>query len=147
MSIRFYSTTVDATKTATEIQQKLAESNARRVAMHYDDQGRPEAVEFVLMISSEPLPFRIEPDVAGMEKALNEDSDTPGQFDEYQARKVAWRIWKEWLNAILAFRDTHQAGLDQLLLGFGVTSDGRTVHERLTEDRDLLALPNSETDH
>jgi hypothetical protein len=141
MSIRFYSTTVDADKTATEIQQKLAECSARRVAMHYDSQGRPEAIEFLLMISGEPLPFRIEPDVGGMEKALNDDPDTPGRFDEEQARRVAWRIWKEWLNAILAFRDTHQASLDQLLLGFGVTQDGRTVHERLTEDRQLLALP------
>jgi len=141
MSIRFYSTSVDASKTATEIQQKLAESNARRVAMHYDDEGRPEGIEFVLMISGEPLPFRIKPDVKGMCRALNEDEDTPGTFEFNQARKVAWRIWKEWLNAILAFRDTHQASLDQLLLGFGVTQDGRTVHERLTDDRNLLTAP------
>lgn len=138
MPIRFYTTDVDASKTAGEIQQKLAESNARRVAMHYNGEGRPEALKFVLMISGEPLPFRIEPDVVGMKKALNDDEDMPGDFDMAQARRVAWRIWKEWVNAILAFRDTHQASLDQLLLGFGVTSDGRTVHERLTEDRRLL---------
>jgi hypothetical protein len=143
MSIRFYTTDVSASKTASEIQQKLAESTARRVAMHYDGEGRPAAIEFVLMISGEPLPFRIEPDVDGMEKALDKDPDTPGDFDHDQARRVAWRIWKEWINAILAFRDTHQASLDQLLLGFGVTPDGRTVHERLTEDRNLLRLPTS----
>lgn len=142
MSIRFYTTDVEAGQTATEIQQKLAESNARRVAMHYDDEGQPEAVEFVLMISGEPLPFRIEPDVEGMLEALRNDDDTSGSFDKDQARRVAWRIWKEWLNAILAFRNTRQASLDQLLLGFGVTPDGRTVHERFTEERDLLTPPS-----
>lgn len=143
MSIRFYTTDVEAAKTASEIQQKLAQSDARRVGMHYDAQGRPEAIEFALMIDGEPLPFRIEPDVEGMCTALNEDEDTPGEFEEDQARRVAWRIWKEWLNAILAFRDTHQASLDQLLLGFGVAPDGRTVYERLTEDRRLLESPNT----
>jgi hypothetical protein len=78
-----------------------------------------------------------------MEKALNEDDDTPGTFDTDQARRVAWRIWKEWLNAVLAFRDTRQAQLDQLLLGFGVTGDGQTVHERLVDDRKLLDSPTN----
>jgi hypothetical protein len=79
MPIRFYTTDVDAEKTAREMQKILSSSDARRVH-------------------------------------------------------------KEWLNAVLAFRNTRQAQLDQLLLGFGVTGDGRTVHERLVDDR---KLPNS----
>lgn len=142
MSIRFYTTDVDAEKTAREIQQILAQSDARRVMMDYDGDGRPTAVQFVLQLNNRPLPFRIEPDVDGMEKALNADDDTPGTFDTEQARRTAWRIWKEWLNAVLAFRDTRQAQLDQLLLGFGVTADGRTVHERLIDDRKLLDSPD-----
>ena len=141
MSIRFYTTSVDAEKTAREMQQILAQSDARRVAMDFDAEGRPTGLHFVLQLNGQPLPFRIEPDVQGMEKALNEDDDTPGTFDADQARRVAWRIWKEWLNAVLAFRDTRQASVDQLLLGFGVTPDGRTVHERLTDDRKLLESP------
>jgi len=141
MSIRFYTTSVDAEKTAREMQQILAQSDARRVAMDFNADGQPTAVQFVLLLDGQPLPFRIEPDVKGMEKALNEDDDTPGTFDADQARRVAWRIWKEWLNSVLAFRKTRQAQLDQLLLGFGVTPDGRTVHERLTDDRRLLESP------
>jgi hypothetical protein len=141
MSIRFYTTDVDAEKTAREIQQILAQSDARRVAMNFDAEGFPTAVQFVLQLDNQPLLFRIEPDVEGMEKALNEDDDTPGSFGAAQARRVAWRIWKEWLNSVLAFRKTRQAQLDQLLLGFGVTGDGRTVHERLVDDRKLLDSP------
>jgi len=142
MPIRFYTTDVDAEKTIREIQQILASSDAQRISIAYDGEGRPTAVEFVLQIDNEPLPFRIKPDVEGMEKALNKDDDTPGEFDTDQARRVTWRVWKEWLNAILAFRDTRQAQLDQLLLGFGVTPDGRTVHERLVDDRKLLDSPD-----
>jgi len=141
MSIRFYTTDVDADKTAREMQQILAQSDARRVAMDYGSDGYPTAIQFVLLLDGQPLPFRIEPDVGGMRKALNEDDDTPGHFDIEHARRVAWRIWKEWLNSVLAFRKTRQAQLDQLLLGFGVTGDGRTVHERLVDDRKLLDSP------
>ena len=111
--------------------------------MDYGPDGHPTAIQFVLLLDGQPLPFRIEPDVGGMRKALNEDGDTPGTFDADQARRVAWRIWKEWLNSVLAFRKTRQAGLDQLLLGFGVTSDGQTVHERLVNDRTLLDCPTN----
>jgi hypothetical protein len=142
MPIRFYTTVVDAEKTAREMQKILAQSNAHRVAMDYNTEGKPTAIQFVLQLGGRPLPFRIEPDVAGMEKALNEDENTPGEFDIEQARRVAWRIWKEWLNSVLAFRKTRQAHLDQLLLGFGVTPDGRTVHERLLDDRKLLDAPS-----
>jgi len=141
MSIRFYTTDVDAAKTAREMQQILASSDAQRVAMDFDAEGRPTGLHFVLQLNNQSLPFQIEPDVEGMEKALNEDDDTPGTFDADQARRVAWRVYKEWLNAVLAFRDTRQAQLDQLLLGFGVTGDGRTVHERLVNDRKLLDSP------
>lgn len=143
MSIRFYTTDVDAEKTAREMQKILSSSDARRVAMDFDAEGRPTGLHFVLQLNNQPLPFQIEPDVEGMEKALNEDDDTPGNFDTDQARRVAWRIWKEWLNSVLAFRKTRQAGLDQLLLGFGVTSDGQTVHERLVGDRKLLDSPTN----
>jgi hypothetical protein len=141
MPIRFYTTSVDAGKTAREMQQVLARADASRVAMDYGTEGHPIAVQFVLELDSRPLPFRIQPDVAGMKRALNEDEDTPGDFDVKQARRVAWRIWKEWLNSVLAFRKTRQAQLDQLLLGFGLTPDGRTVHERLLDDKRLLDAP------
>ena len=141
MSIRFYTTDVDAEKTAREMQKILSSSDARRVAMDFDAEGRPTGLHFVLQLNNQPLPFQIEPDVEGMKKALNEDDDTPGNFNIDQARRVAWRIWKEWLNSVLAFRKTRQAQLDQLLLGFGVTGDGRTVHERLVDDRKLLDSP------
>jgi hypothetical protein len=130
MPIRFYTTSVSAEKTAREMQQILAQSDARRVAMDFDAQGRPTAIQFVLQLDGRPLPFRIEPDVEGMEKALNDDEDTPGEFDTGQARRVAWRIWKA------------SAHLDQLLLGFGVTQDGRTVYRRLLDDRKLLDAPS-----
>jgi hypothetical protein len=142
MPIRFYTTSVSAEKTAREMQKILAQSDARRVAMDYDAQGRPTAIQFVLQLANQPLPFRIEPDIRGMKKALNEDEDTPGDFDIKQARRVAWRIWKEWMNSVLAFRKTRQAHLDQLLLGFGLTQDGRTVHERLLDERKLLDAPS-----
>lgn len=138
MSIRFYTTSVSAEKTASEIQQILAQSDARRVMYSYDEDGRVERIEFALEVGDQPLSFRIEPDVNGMKKALNQDEDTPGTFDREQARRVAWRLHKEWLNAVLAFAQARQASLDKLLLGFGITPGGQTVYERIRKDQNLL---------
>lgn len=141
MSIRFYSSDVDPAQTASEIQQILSVSKARRVTTLYDEKSRVEAIQFVLQINGQPMGFRLSPDTAGMEKALNEDEDTPGSFGLEQARRTAWRVNKEWLNTLLAFNATNQASLDKLLLGFGVTPDGSTVYQRIRADRQLLDAP------
>lgn len=138
MSIRFYTTDVEAEKTAREMQGILAKTDARYVSVRYDDEQRPTAIQFELDVDGQPLSFRIEPDVDGMTAALNEDDDTPGSFDHDQGRRTAWRIYKEWLNSVLAFRATRQAPLDKLLLGYGVTPDGRTVYQQLRENHNLL---------
>ena len=47
MALRNYSSTVDPTMTAGEIQQLLASHGARRVALDYDEDGQCEVITFM----------------------------------------------------------------------------------------------------
>lgn len=142
MSIRFYTSDIEPSRTAAEIQKILSSAGARRITTTFDDSMSVRGIEFVLEIDGVPHGFQIEPDVDGMHRALQEDEDATGRREtEAQARRTAWRVAKEWLNMQLAFRACNQAPLDKLLLGFGVTPEGVTVYERLVENRQLLQEP------
>lgn len=140
MPIRFYSTKVDASQTASEIQEILAEAGATHVRTSYNPQeGGVDSIEFTLEIEAEQVGFRLSPDVEGMQRALKEDEGVPPSKETIEhAEKVAWRNLKAWLESQLAFRAANQASLDQLLLGYGITRTGETMYHRLVEDKKLL---------
>lgn len=126
-------------ETVSEISWLLANNDARRVSTDYDDEGNPEAVTFALQINARLLSFRLEPDPKGMQKAMKAHDDTPeSQCSFEQAERTAWKHKLALLETILAHVKANQARLDQMLLGMGVTPDGRTVYDRLVEDQRLL---------
>lgn len=144
MKIRYYSTDVEVNQTAQELQEKLAQSEAHRVSLDYDSDGVVSAVTFLIEEAGRMMRFRLETNVDGMLQALKK-ADTPaltkGEVNREQANRVAWRNLKGWVEAQLSMMAAHQARLSKLLLGYGVTSDGSTVHERLVSDRELLEPP------
>lgn len=138
--IRYYTSEVDPQDTAHDIADLLRKRGARRVTTLYDD-GRPEAVEFVLQIQGEPMSFRLEPDVGGMHEALQDDEMAQSRHEgtsREQARRTAWRNLLGLVETALALRHARQFRLDQLLLGMGITASGETVYDRLVQDRQLL---------
>jgi hypothetical protein len=80
-----------------------------------------------------------------MLKAMEDDEGVPNnRCDEDQAARTAWKNKYDWLDAQLAEVASNQARLEQLLLGFGVTDDGRTVYQRLEESGRLLNAPRAD---
>lgn len=138
MSIRFYTSDVEPSKTVGEIQHILAEAGARRVAVTYDEGGEV-TIEFQLEIAGRMTSFRLAPEVENMHRALQDDEDATGKRQTYdQAERTSWRLLKEWLQMQLAFDAADQASLDQLLLGYGITPSGETIYERLVDEHRLL---------
>lgn len=134
MAIRNYTSSIDPAKTAGEIQRLLAENNARRISIDYES-GKAKAVEFMMEVEGVPMWFRVEPDPAGMLAALKQDKGVPPRHrTRSQAERTAWKNKYDWLDAQLAEVAAGQARLDQLLLGFAVRPDGRTVYEAIQSD-------------
>jgi len=140
MALKNYTSSMSPARTMGKIQETLAQHDARRISIEYDDEGEATAVAFQMDVAGRPTWFRLEPDVEGMLRAMREDDGVPrSKCSREQARRTAWKNELEWLQVQLAKVACNQARVEQLLLGYAVTRDGDTIFERLQSEHQILA--------
>jgi hypothetical protein len=147
MPIKNYSTSVSEDKTVSEIQTCLSRKGALEVLVQYDS-GRPAAVFFRYKVGDNIVPFRLPCNFDGVFKAMckgYKDGRLRNRFERdpksrEQARRVAWRILKDWVEAQMAIVEAEQAQLAEVFLPYAVYQDGKTMFERFAESN-LKALP------
>ena len=149
MPIKNYSTQVDAAKTCGEISGILAGKGARRINMEYDDTHQPVALSFTYPVYGFPVYFQLPCNISGVEECLKGQKGVSWQFQNREhARKVAWRILKNWVEAQLAIVDAGAAEMAQVFLPYAVQHDGKTMYELFDEtyaQKQLSAAPEEET--
>jgi hypothetical protein len=144
MAIKNYTTTVSEEKTVGEIMGLLAAKGARQILIDYDDQQRPKGVQFIVNIKNGaedigvPVPFKLPCNFEGVFKALasrykswhdqNRFKNNPES--KAQARRVAWRIIKDWIDSQMALIEAEQATLAQVFLPYAVRNDGVTMFDQ-----------------
>lgn len=140
MPILNYTTEIPADRTVGEIQTILARAGASSIRVDYAD-GQPDAVVFTLPIGSETIAFRVPSRWQGVLFILRKDQARemrPKFRSEVHARRVAWRIVKDWIEAQIALVQSGQATLPQLFLPHAVRPDGRTFYDELAADPQRL---------
>lgn len=139
MPIINYTTKIDVHKTVGEVQAILAKAGARSVSVDYDSESLPVAVTFVIKIGEQPVNFRLPSNWEGVLLRIRTDPNiTRGLKTEAQARRVSWRIVKDWIEAQLAIIDAGMAALPEVFFPYAVTRTGRTVYQEFSDGR-LLA--------
>jgi hypothetical protein len=129
MPLLNYTTQIDAAKTVGEVQTILARAGATAVATEYD-QGRPTAVMFRATTPFGPREFVLPIHRDKVLAVLRKQKVQPKYQNPEQAERIAWRIVKDWVEAQLAIIQTEMVTLDQVMLPYMRTDDGRTVFER-----------------
>jgi hypothetical protein len=135
-------TSVSASKTASEIVASLVESGAREILTQYEG-GKLVGIRFSL----EPkkgctqifsLPAKTEP----VFKVLCEQKSYTYDIDKIrvQAERVAWRLLLRWVQSQLALIQVGMVEVDEVFLPYRQTKDGRTFWE-LVQAGGQLALP------
>jgi hypothetical protein len=138
MPILNYTTQVDAHKTVGEIQAILAKAGVLAVSVEYTD-GEPVALRFVVKVRDMPIDFRLPTRWEGVLKRMVNDPNVPNRLrNEAQARRVAWRIIKDWCEAQLALIDAGQAELAEVFLPYAVTNSGETFYQVFASSPKLL---------
>lgn len=144
MPILNYTTKIDSGKTVGEIQQILAKAGAKSISIDYDDQAQPQALTFLVSVQGQLVNFRLPLRWRGVWAVLRDDPDVPRRLrTEEQARRVAWRIVKDWVQAQLAIIDAGLAELAEVFLPYAVNQQtGQTLYQefqanRLLESGDL----------
>lgn len=134
MPILNYTTSISAAKTVGEIQGILGKHSARSIFSDYDEFGNITALGFLLMLEGKPLNFRLPCNVDGVLAALHQQKGVPNSLrNRDQARRVAWRIIKDWLEAQLALVEAQQAEMAEILMPYALSSDGRTAYQIFRE--------------
>jgi len=154
MSVLNYTTKIAATKTVSEVQTMLAQHGASRIAIDYDN-GRAVGITFALTTPHGQRLFTLPVDVDAMHRLLVAEDDAgrlkaggmsrDARRSREQAERVAWRVIKDWLAAQLTLIQTEMAALDQVMLPYLHTDDGRTLYTAYRDRENLLELEGSES--
>lgn len=139
-----YTTKIDPRKTIGEIQNILADMGAQRVYIKYDNK-LPIAVTFQVEVKGHFVGFRLPSRWQGVYKLLCTDAKVPRPLKtEEQARRVAWRIIKDWVEAQTAIIEAGAAELAEVFLPYAVRPEtGKTFYEEFSGGY-LLAAANSD---
>ncbi|MEL6605348.1 MAG: hypothetical protein AAFY20_27085 [Cyanobacteria bacterium J06639_14] len=133
MPIANYTTTVKQLKTIGEIQSMLVEHGVSSISIDYAEK-QPAALYFIAEINFQSVPFRLPSKWEGVLQAMKRDSNVPKRYCvEDQARRVAWRITRDWVRAQLAIIEAGQVSLGEVFLPYAVNSDGQTVYELFSQ--------------
>lgn len=146
MALLNYTTTIDANKTIAEIQQILARAGASRIMSEYDDTGNIVSLSFELKLDKQPVVFRLPTDWRPVlesmkrQKAAKVRGHGDIRLGEAQARRVAWRITKDWVEAQMAIIETRMVTTAQVFLPYAVTSSGELAYEYFANNSHLLLV-------
>ena len=143
MPILNYTTKISSYKTVGQLQSILAKAGAKSVNISYDDESEPIALVFVIQIKDEFVNFKLPSNWQGVLSAMNKDKSIAKHFKkEQQARRVAWRIIKDWTEAQLAIIDAELASLPEVFLPYAVSPNtGLTLYQEF-ERGNLLGSGN-----
>lgn len=152
MAIKNFHTEVSEDKTVGEIMGLLSSKGARSIRIDYDDQGRPSGVSFIVFVDALPIPFKLPCNFEGVLKAMTTEYKQPGAQRRFknspesmsQARRIAWRIVKNWIEAQMALIEAEQASLIQVFLPYAITNQqtGATAFSQFMDSVDKQkALP------
>lgn len=141
MPILNYTTTVDAFKTASEIELILVKHKAKSIMKNYDGEsitGLSFLIDFGVQQIPVRLPVKVDEclEVLKREKKKNPRSNIKATKE--QAERIAWRILKNWVEAQMALIDIEMVRFEEIFLPYIETQNGQTIYERLEEEKFLL---------
>lgn len=137
-------TTIAPEKTVGEIQAMLALVGARAMMLEYDPSGKPEGVAFQLERGGQKLAFRLPSNWQGVLAVLKREKGmSAAQRTPDHAKRVSWRIIKDWLRAQLSLIESGASSIEEIMLPWAITADGQTVSQRvLSGQTELLRIGN-----
>jgi hypothetical protein len=125
-----YTTEIEPIKTAGEIMGLLAAKGAQAIMIDYD-KGEPVDLSFKIRINGQEVYFKLPCNVDGAFQAMKRMRIPPRYVSTDQAKRTAWRIVKNWIEAQLAIVDCGQAQMGEVFLPYALTANGQALFQRI----------------
>lgn len=139
MPLLNYTTKISTDKTVGEIQKMLARAGARAILSEYDNDGSISSVSFKMLVNDSEIGFRLPIKPSRVLAVLRTQRGVEPRYKtEEHARRVAWRIVKDWVEAQLAIIETQMVKPDQVFLPYAITQNGETLYEVVSNNGYLL---------
>lgn len=142
MPLLNYTTKIPYQKTMAEVEALLMVHGASEIYKKVDDEGHVSALLFRLRTPDGNLPIRLPIDANAtlevlQKQYLNREVDRRFATKDH-ARKVAWRIIKDWLQAQVWLVETQMAKMEEILLPYLMVDSNHTLYEAMRDKHFLL---------
>ena len=144
-----YSTEIPVERTIAEIEKLLSSNKAQRILKEYDGSGTVTSISFIINTDYGPMPFKLPMNTKAVMQVINNQTE---QFvtrrsgrdrvvskkywnDMEQAKRVGWRIIKDWLEAQCALLQLQMVKIQEIFLPYVVMKDGKTFYEQIEEKK------------
>lgn len=144
MGFKNYTTKISVEKTIMEIEQILSKHGVTDIWKQYDGAGNIMGVNFIVDGEFGKMPFRLPMNAQAVsqciknERAAGRAKGIPKRLAEdiEHARRVGWRIIKDWIDAQLAIVDMELVKVEQVFLPYAYDySSDSTLYEKLKEKK------------
>lgn len=147
MPLLNYTTRIEVAKTIAEIQDCLVSHGAKAIRADYE-QGNIVSLSFLISLDGNDVPFKLPSDWKPVLAVLKAQKANPKQrnrgdiqLTEEHARRVAWRVVKDWVEAQMALVEIQMAPIEQIFLPYAVMPNGSSLYEGVKKAGLLLPAP------
>lgn len=144
MPILNYTTTVPVQRTVQQVMSLLALHGASKILADYDGQGQVKGLEFLVLTTQGEVGFRLPVNTEGVYGALLKAAgkgQVPKTFGKYsrqeqdkeQAKRIAWRILKDWVEAQMAILDAEMVKMEEIFLPYMMVDNTQTMFQKFQE--------------
>jgi len=140
MAILNYTTTIDAFKTASEIEHILMKHKAKSVMKEFDGNSIT-GLSFLIDTGYNQVPVKLPVKVSECLEVMKKEKRNGIKNikdSKEQAERVAWRILKDWVEAQMALLDIEMVRMEEIFMPYIIDSQGKTLFEKLEEKQFLL---------
>ena len=121
MALLNYTTTVEAYKTVSEIEQMLVKHGAKSIMKQFDD-GMITSLSFLINTGVNDIPIKLPIRVDDVLQVLIEQKKMHPKAGikatKDQANRVAWRILKDWIEVQMALLDIGMVQFEEIFLSY-----------------------------
>ena len=154
MPLLNYSTRIEAHRTVSEITAILVRHGASRIMQEYDGSGNIVALKWSLAGRYGTLGYAMPVNYEAVYGVLTDEGRIfkgDAERRKAQARRVAWRILKDWIEAQIALLESGMVEMEEIFLPYMLAGDSdRTLYNALAAgqfqklallETDAIALP------
>jgi hypothetical protein len=143
MAVKNITTGIGADKTIMELEQILSKFGAKAILKEYDGES-VKAISFYMIEGDRKIPFRLPMSLEKMRKVIMmavEERKLPSRFlneplRTEQARRVGWRIIKDWVHSQLSLLEMDFASPVEIFLPYAYNVfKGKTLYQLFMEEK------------